>query len=101
MDSLTSNPISYYVYIQQMDIIQDRNYPNDESANNTFFTFQSIGKNNLDVTSQNQASLTFKVFPQKISITIKYVSFSDVLSKFGIYNSVFLMPSLFQNYSHQ
>ena len=51
MDSLTSNPISYYVYIQQMDIIQDRNYPNDESANNTFFTFQSIGKNNLDVTS--------------------------------------------------
>ena len=48
-------------------------------------------KNNLDTSSRSEASLTFKVFPQKNSITVKYVSLSDVLSVFGSYYSVFTL----------
>ena len=75
MELLTGNPISYYVYIKQTDIIQDRTILMTNQQTTTFFTIQSIVKNNLDVTSRDQASLTFKVFPQKINITVKYVSF--------------------------
>jgi hypothetical protein len=57
----------------------------------TFFTIHRIAKNNLDLSSRIEASLTFKVFPQKNSITVKYVSMSDVLSIFGSYYSVFTL----------
>ena len=91
MDLMTGNPISYYVYLQQTDIIRDKTILTSNLNTTTFFTIQSIVKNNLDTSSRSEASLTFKVFPQKNSITVKYVSLSDVLSVFGSYYSVFTL----------
>jgi len=91
MDLLTGNPISYYVYLQQTDIISDTTIISSNLKTTTFFTIHRIAKNNLDLSSRTEASLTFKVFPQKNSITVKHVSMSDVLSIFGSYYSVFTL----------
>ena len=91
MDYLTDKPISYNVYIQQTNITEDRTILWTKTKLTTYYTIQSIVRNNLDTTSRSEASLNFKVYPKINLISVKYVSFSEVLSTFGSYYAVFTL----------
>ena len=91
MDHLTENPISYNVYIQQTNITADRSVLWTNKSVITFYTVQSIRRNDLDTTSRSEAALNLRVYPVINLITVKYVTFYDVLSTFGSYYSVFTL----------
>jgi hypothetical protein len=91
MDQLTENPISYNIYIQQTNITVDKSILWRDKTVITYYTIQSIRRNDLDTTSRSEAALNFKVYPVINLITVKYVTLSDVLSNFGSYYSVFTL----------
>jgi len=62
----------------------------------SYFSIYSIVRDDLNSEENISSFLNFKVYPQKYILTLKYDSFSDVLSAFGSFFSVFsLICSIF------
>jgi hypothetical protein len=62
----------------------------------SYFSIHSIERDDINSEGTISSFLNFKVYPQKYILTLKYDSFSDVLSAFGSFFSVFsLICSIF------
>lgn len=98
-DKLTANPISYNFYIYETVItIYKTKFLIPIYEQKSYFSIHSISIDNLNTDDKKSAFISFKVFPQKFKLTIKYASLNDVLSNFGSFFSVFsLLCSIFSH----
>lgn len=97
---LSGKPVSYDVYIQNVTvIIYTTKFLVPISQTYSYLIAQRVEQNPLDIFAGDSVAFNFKVYSDTQIITVTYVSFNDVLSRFGSFFSVFsLIFGMFSNF---